>query len=424
MTEKPAADNAAQPGWFFRFFAAYTAVVMVMLAVLYVDFFRHPLAPDPNWDSVAYRLFVALLLVPGGLIIGALVLRRAPGNVTGLFLLLFAEFMMRQGTVRVGSPLQPYSSLLDAGAIGLFLLPLYFPDGLAYPRRFQRWIRLHSVLVAIFFVVSVFFQPATEIAGGAGQVAFVPNPLFHPALQLLVEPVSYVQSALFVSVVLMIIPSLVLRFSASSGVVRQQIKWFVWIITVLMGTFILLLFIFPRASFDPEEYGSLSGLVYLWRILFFPAAPFVAVAIPILRYRLYDIDIIIRKTLVYSILTAILAALYFGGVVLVQQLFRAATGQASDLAIVLSTLLIAALFTPLRRRIQETIDRRFYRRKYDAQQTLAHFSHTLRDEVDIEALKAQLVDVVQETMQPAMIALWVPLLSTGDTNTVGDQERG
>jgi hypothetical protein len=144
--------------------------------------------------------------------------------------------------------------------------------------------------------------------------------------------------------------------------------------------------------------------LYLPYIVLFPA---LAIGNAILRHNLYDIDIIIRKTLIYSLLTGILAVIYFGGVVLAQQVFRAATGETPDIAIVLSTLLIAALFSPLRRRIQNTIDRRFYRRKYDAEQTLARFNQTLHDEVDIETLKAQLVGVVNDTMKPTKIALWV-----------------
>ncbi len=141
--------------------------------------------------------------------------------------------------------------------------------------------------------------------------------------------------------------------------------------------------------------------------IFFQFAPLLVVANAILRHRLYDIDIIIRRTLVYSILTAVLAAIYFGGIVLAQQVFRAASGESSDPAIVASTLLIAALFTPLRRRIQQTIDRRFYRRKYDAELTLARFNQTLRDEVDVATLQDQSLGVVQETMQPTKVALWI-----------------
>jgi hypothetical protein len=133
----------------------------------------------------------------------------------------------------------------------------------------------------------------------------------------------------------------------------------------------------------------------------------VAVGIAILRYRLYEIDLIINRTLVYGSLTATLVALYFGGIVVLQRLFVLLTGQQSTLAVVASTLLIAALFTPLRRRIQAFIDRRFYRRKYEARKTLEAFSATLRDETDLEALREGLVGVVRETMQPEHVSLWL-----------------
>ncbi len=132
-----------------------------------------------------------------------------------------------------------------------------------------------------------------------------------------------------------------------------------------------------------------------------------ALTFSILRFHLWDIDIIIRRTLIYAVLTTILAAVYFGSVVLVQQLIRAATGQSSDLAIVISTLAIAALFTPLRRRTQAIIDRRLYRRKYDTEKTLAAFGQNLRNETDLETLKTQLIGVVQETLQPSKVTLWI-----------------
>jgi hypothetical protein len=133
----------------------------------------------------------------------------------------------------------------------------------------------------------------------------------------------------------------------------------------------------------------------------------IAIGIAILRYRLYEIDTLINRTLVYGSLTATLVALYFGGIVVLQRVFVLLTDQRSTLAVVASTLLIAALFTPLRRRIQSFIDRRFYRRKYDARKTLESFSAKLRDETDLDALSDDLVGVVAETMQPAHVSLWL-----------------
>jgi hypothetical protein len=143
----------------------------------------------------------------------------------------------------------------------------------------------------------------------------------------------------------------------------------------------------------------------------------IAIGIAILRYRLYDIDLLINRTLVYGSLTAMLVVLYFGGIVVLQRLFVLLTGEQSTLAVVASTLLIAALFTPLRRRIQSFIDRRFYRRKYDARKTLEAFSVKLRDETNLDALSEDLVGVVRETMQPAHVALWLR------PETVGQRDR-
>ena len=141
-------------------------------------------------------------------------------------------------------------------------------------------------------------------------------------------------------------------------------------------------------------------------LLSFAGVP-IAVGFALHKYRLYNIDLLINRTLVYGSLTATLVALYFGGIVLLQRVFVVLTGEKSTLAVVASTLVIAALFNPLRRRIQSFIDRRFYRRKYDARKTLEAFSAKLRDETDLYALNNELVSVVRETMQPAHASLWL-----------------
>jgi hypothetical protein len=140
----------------------------------------------------------------------------------------------------------------------------------------------------------------------------------------------------------------------------------------------------------------------------------ISFTVAILRYRLWDIDIIIRRTLVYGLLSALLIIIYFGSVVVIQALFTAVSGQQSAVAIVISTLIIAALFQPLRLRIQGWIDRRFFRAKYDASQALAEFGQIARDEVDLEKLTSALLQVAQETMQPESVWLWLPQQTDGE----------
>ncbi|HEV3477195.1 MAG TPA: hypothetical protein VG127_06920, partial [Rubrobacteraceae bacterium] len=195
--------------------------------------------------------------------------------------------------------------------------------------------------------------------------------------------------------------SLLVRLRRSRGVERQQVEWFAYAVGMLAVSTTLAYVI--SEAMDAEWLGWISSVLVVASLVGLP----VAMSIAILRYRLYNIDVLINRTLVYGSLTAVLALVYFGTIVVLQRVFVALTGEQSTLAVVASTLVIAALFRPLRRRIQSLIDRRFYRRKYDAAKTLEAFSVKLRDETDLEALSDDLVGVVRETMQPAHASLWL-----------------
>jgi hypothetical protein len=194
--------------------------------------------------------------------------------------------------------------------------------------------------------------------------------------------------------------SLFVRFRRARGDERQQIKWFACASALTLG------FVFVLQTLNNTQNSLLEASLATVALILIPSIP-VATGVAIFRYRLYDIDRLINRALVYGLLTAMLAVVYLASVVALQSVLRALTGQESTLAIVASTLAIAAMFNPLRRRIQAFIDRRFYRRKYDARKTLEAFSAKLRDETDLEALNSELVGVVRETMQPAHVSLWL-----------------
>jgi hypothetical protein len=196
------------------------------------------------------------------------------------------------------------------------------------------------------------------------------------------------QTALIVNVVLLVVgaASLVLRLRRAHGEERQQVKWFVYTVLFVMVAFALSIVVL----------GHGAGVVL------FPLIP-ISAAIAILKYHLYDIDVVIKRTLVYGALTATLGGAYLASVLLLQLL----VSPSSDLAIAGSTLAVAALFRPLRSRIQHFVDRRFYRSDYDAQRTIESFGMRVRDTVSLEALSEELSGVVRDTMQPAHVSLWL-----------------
>jgi hypothetical protein len=197
--------------------------------------------------------------------------------------------------------------------------------------------------------------------------------------------------------------SVVVGRRGARRVERQQIKWLLYVGPIF--------FVASGLHIGFYYFWLAEGSLGLWAsyllVIVGGLSVPTAIGVAILRYRLYEIDLIVNRTLVYGSLSAMLVALYFGGIVVLQRVFVALTGQQSTLAVVVSTLAIAALFVPLRRRVQGFVDRRFYRRKYDARKTLEAFSLKLRDETDLNALNTELVRVVRETMQPAHVSLWL-----------------
>ncbi len=232
-----------------------------------------------------------------------------------------------------------------------------------------------------------------------GVLGPIRNPLGVEGFTSIYKALLYIISTVALGAVVL---SVFMRLRHAIGGERQQIKWFAY---AAAGSVIAtgLAYLIPIVVDTPLWFERMG---FALNIAFIPAIP-IAIGIAILRYRLYDIDIIINRTLVYGSLTAMLVALYFVGIVVLQRVFVFLTGEQSTLAVVASTLLIAALFNPLRRRIQSFIDRRFYRRNYDAAKTLQGFSAQLRDETDLDALSDDLVGVVRETMQPAHVSLWI-----------------
>ena len=270
--------------------------------------------------------------------------------------------------------------LIFIAGLSFFLFFLLFPSGHFVP-RWTPWLLTVLLPLALWYV-------------------FFPRVLFSSSL-LLVRP------ATLVGMPLCLVVAQVYRYrSVSNAIQRQQTKWVVFgviggLVITSLGNIPLLLI--PSLHFATSAYSFLSFPVTTFLVLL---GPFY-VGMAITRSRLWDIDVIINRTLVYGTLTATLALLYVSLVFALQLLLRGILNQTSTLAIVASTLAIAALFQPLRHRIQEVIDRRFYRRKYDAARTLAAFSTTLRREVDLNTLSEQLVAVVQETMQPTFVSLWL-----------------
>ena len=330
-------------------------------------------------------------------VLGALIISREPRQVIGwLFLLtgfvtalnMFPEDRLIQtsqaGLLRILVLAVGNNVYIPAYLIPLTLILQFFPDG-SLPS--PRWRPL-TVITIVALIGSV-------VGGTIGTLQT--EGLLDPQTG---APFSEVLSALItLSLVISIFGSLaavVVRFYHAKGIERAQMKWLVYTVVLWVPAIVLSVFL-------TDGEGEISAFF----ILSYPTVLSLAIGIAVLRHRLFDIDIIIRRTLQYGLLTAVLVAVYFGVVLLAQSAFVALTGQESPLAIVLSTLLIAALFNPLRRRIQAFIDQRFYRKRYDAAQTLEQFARLARDEVNLGMILQALDTAVQDSLQPHSVAIWL-----------------
>jgi hypothetical protein len=371
------------------------AVCALSLALTALSFFL--MALILRLDTPIYFFGLGLTVVAMGYsVIGAIIASRLPNQPIGWiccaigFIAAVDHFggeyavyaVLARSEALLGSQamvwLQSWFWMLFVGLL-VFLL-LLFPTGRLPSSRWRpfAWVSVAMISVAVIWssIISPDVRPDAP-----------PSPVQNSVMLL-----GLVAAA-----------SVVVGRRGARGVERQQIKWLLYAGAIF--------FVGPTFQITVSHVVRVEESWALWvgNILGVVSGLGVPIAIgfAILRYRLYDIDLLINRTLVYGSLTATLVALYFGGIVVLQRVFVLLTGQQSTLAVVASTLLIAALFTPLRRRIQSFIDRRFYRRKYDARKTLEAFSSKLKNETDLEALNNDLVGVVRETMQPAHVSLWL-----------------
>jgi hypothetical protein len=340
-------------------------------------------------------------------LVGALIASRRPRNPIGWLLLMVGLLWMLLGASAyyciygVAQPGSVPFTVVWAGMTNWLWVPgvgllgtyvfLLFPDGRLPSRGWRPLAWLSGVVIAMLSV-GVVLSPGPLLNVGPIQNPFglEEHPWVSTAWLVVLPllPLCVLASAL----------SLVLRYRRSGGEERQQIRWIAFAASVL-GVLFVSGFVYPPEAW----FADLLAYVRLGSFTLIP----IAIGFAVLKYRLYEIDLLINRALVYGSLTAMLAGVYLCAVVVLQYLFRALSGQESQLAVVASTLAIAALFNPLRRRVQMFVDRRFYRSKYDARKTLEEFGARLRDETDLEQLNAELISVVRDTVQPEHASLWL-----------------
>jgi hypothetical protein len=395
-------------------------VSLISFALLFY-FLATPTTPTHTPPALTAFMRALSLAFPT---VGALVASRRPENPIGWIFcgtgLLYGVQAFASGYAdyallgHTGS--LPGEELMDwiSGWIGVPVLPLagvllvlLFPNGKLLSRKWQPVVWMAacgSAMLALGAALdpgSLLFQPTFDnplgFGGDIGKLGPSASRPADPKINAggIVEILVRVGFFFVLVSWLFAVAAMITRMDQARGAERQQLKWFVYTVVLLVVGFLAALLGFGQHS-----------VAWNLGIAAFNFLP-IAAGIAILRYRLYDIDVVINRTLVYGVLTAALALVYVASIVLLQGLFRALTGGNSQLAVVASTLAIAALFVPLRRRVQAFIDRRFYRRKYDIATTLQAFNVRLRNDVDLDSVADDLVEVVNETMQPTHVSLWL-----------------
>ena len=420
--------RAAWLAWSLASLSVGLFVVSVLLFAL-ARSANVPRSWDVNFSLIGQLAGTSFLIFP---LVGALIAARRPRNPIGWILLAdgllwllsgvmdyYAVYgLADRGSVPFPVGVAGINNWLWVPAVGLLgtYVFLLFPDG-RLPSKRWRYLAFFSGVVIMLSSVATAFAPGRlqNLGGMRNPFGLERYPeLFAAGLAILaLLPLCMVLSAL----------SLVLRYRRSRGEERQQIKWIAFAASVVGLLYLIAMitsFAYPsEAWFQPGSQLWLDLLAYA-ALFSFTLVP-IAVGVAMLRYRLYDIDVVINRTLVYGSLTVSLALVYVGSVITLQYIFRLLSGGGSQLVIVASTLAIAALFNPLRRRIQEFVDRRFYRRKYDAARILSAFSDRLRNETDLDALGEEVVEVVRDTVQPAHVDLWLRPALDGVKSKVEEQ---
>jgi hypothetical protein len=427
--EQGRGDGGARVAFLLAWSLAGLCVALFVASVPLLVLARSAHVPS-SWEAnltVGNLLGGALFLIFP--LVGALIASRRPRNAIGWILLAdgllwmflgVTDYYGLYGVARPGSVPFPVgvagvNNFMWVPAVGLMgtYVFLLFPDGRLPSGRWRPLAWLSGVVILLVSILVGLTPGPLQNLGG------VQNP-FRLEGYPWVETTAYLVLPLLPLCMVASVLSLVLRYRRSRGEQRQQIKWIAFAASVVGFLYLIAMvfaFVFPSGGWFQAGSPLWLDLLGYAALCSFTLVP-IAVGFAVLRYRLYEIDIIINRTLVYGSLTISLALVYVGLVVSLQYLFRALTGGDSQLVIVASTLVIAALFNPLRHRTQTFIDRRFYRRKYDATKTLEEFGARLRDETDLDSLREDLVGVVRETVRPAQVSLW--LRSFGRTGTNED----